>query len=303
MLCLLGLCMWMLVNPRALEAPKILLVIMAVLIFGPLSDAVMDWESNSFPMKYDYFLYLVDKNLGVSAFSLARLLTEWQRSILFIVYQSLVYVMILWYIVSLKRKDGKPRTLLTAYLVNFLTGPCLYLIVPARGPRHAFGNLFPAGNPDVAPVLVRLGGWPNAIPSLHVSTALLFVLFAGESWVLRCFAWSYLAGTVAATLAFEHYLIDLVIAAPFACFAALAAKGEIRKASGNIAVVLAWLLSIRFGTPALLAYPAVLPIAALATIAFAGFSMTKPRKSGVADLSRPEVDFQDRLYTQGHSFK
>jgi len=62
--------------------------------------------------------------------------------------------------------------------------------------------------PDVSPVLVQLNGWPNAIPSLHVSTALLFLLFAGESRVRRCMAWAYLAGSVGATLAFEHYMID-----------------------------------------------------------------------------------------------
>jgi hypothetical protein len=217
--------------------------------------------------------------------------------------------MIAWYVVNLKRRDCRPGRLLISYLVTYFTGPCLYLIVPARGPRHAFGSLFPMGNPDVSPVLVQLSGWPNAIPSLHVSTALLFVFFAGNSRLLRCLAWIYLAGTVAATLAFEHYLIDLVVAVPFACFAALAAEGKIQKALGNLALVLAWLVTIRFATPALVAYPAVLRILSIATVGVAGFSAMSSRKSRSAAFLQPlPVESESttailpaQLYTQSHS--
>ena len=52
------------------------------------------------------------------------------------------------------------------------------------------------------------GATAATVLSLHVSTALLFLLFAGESRVRRCMAWAYLAGSVGATLAFEHYMID-----------------------------------------------------------------------------------------------
>jgi len=177
--------------------------------------------------------------------------------------------------------------LLIAYVVGYLIGPCLYMLLPARGPRHAFGSAFPMGNPDVSPALVQLSGWPNAIPSLHVSTALLFVLFAGKNRVLRVVAWIYLAGTVAATLAFEHYLIDLIVAVPFAYFVTRIAEGKTAQALGNFAVVLAWLLTIRFRTPALVMYPAVLRVLAFATIAFAGFSMPGGRKSATNDLLQP----------------
>jgi hypothetical protein len=301
MLCLLALCVWMFFHPKDEHAPKILLLIMASLFFGPISEWVMDAESSRFPLKFDYFLYLIDKGLDVSAFSLARILTDWQRSVLFVIYQSLGYVMIAWYVVKLKSRDCRSGGLLISYLVTYFTGPVLYLIVPARGPRHAFGSLFPMGNPDVSPVLVPLSGWPNAMPSLHVSTALLFVLFAGKSRILRSLAWLYLAGTIAATLAFEHYVIDLVVAVPFACFAALAGEDKIQKALANLALVLAWLVTIRFGTPALVAYPAVLRILAIATIGVAGFSAMSRRKSRSAVVLEPlpaESESASRLPAQ-----
>jgi hypothetical protein len=277
MLVILGLCLWMLFRPHGREAPRILLLIL-VFAFQPFTQAVMNAENSSFPLKFDYFLYLIDKSLGVPAFLVARLFTEWQRSVLFVVYQSLSAVMIAWYGVSLKIKNGEPGRLLLAYLVTFVAGASLYLIVPACGPRHAFGSAFPLGDPSVSPVLVRLNYWPNAIPSLHLATALLFVFFAGKNRLLRCLAWMYLAGTTAATLAFEHYTIDLIVAVPFACFATLAARRRIRPALANLAAVLAWLLTIRSATPALVAYPTALRILAIATVVLAGFSMTTERE-------------------------
>jgi hypothetical protein len=99
------------------------------------------------------------------------------------------------------------------------------------------------------------------------------VLFSGSGRGLRSLAWIYLAGTAAATLAFEHYLIDLIVGVPFACFAALAAEGKTRPSLGNLAMVLAWLIAIRFATPAVVAYPVLLRILACATVGLASLSL------------------------------
>ena len=286
MLGILGLLIWMLFHPREDFGAKILILIMVFLAIGPVCNAVMNAENASFPLKFDWFLYVVDQNLGISAFSLARVLAEWQRSVLFQIYESLTLAMVAWYGINLRTREGRPNRLLIAYAVTFLVGPCLYLLLPACGPRHAFGSAFPVGNPVVSLVLVHIDGWPNAIPSLHLTTALLFVLFAGKSRVLRCIAWVYVAGTAAATLAFEHYLIDLVVAAPFACFATRVVEGRIRQAAYHLTVVLAWMLAIRYATPMLVAWPAVLRISAVFTVAFAVFSMREARRLG-AGVAQP----------------
>jgi hypothetical protein len=286
MLCILGLLVWMWFHPREHFGPKILVLILVFSALGPVCDAVMNSENAHHPLKFDYFLYRVDRNLGVSAFSVARLFAEWQRSVLFQVYQSLTLAMIVWYGVHLRRRDGRPNRLLIAYAVNFVIGCCLYLVLPACGPRHAFGGTFPAGDPLVPLILVKVDRRPNAIPSLHVSTALLLVLFAGKSRVLRSIAWVYLAGTVAATLAFEHYTIDLIVAVPFACFVTRAAEGQFRHAAYHLTLVLGWMLSIRYATPILVASPAVLRMLACSTVALAAFSMAEKRmrQSGAAQF-------------------
>jgi hypothetical protein len=284
MLAMLGLGLRMLLRPQGKDAPRILLLIL-LFAFEPFSSAVMNAENRGFPLKFDYFLYALDKSLGLSAFWVARLLSEGQRSVLFVVYQSLTAAMITWYGVNLWRRDGKPAGLLVAYLVTFGLGPCLYLIVPACGPRHAFGSAFPMGNPVVPLLPIPLDHWPNAIPSLHVATALLFVFFSGGNRVLGGIAWIYLTATVAATLAFEHYVIDLVVAVPFACCATFVTRGKFRQALSCLAVVLLWLVAIRFATPALTAHPAMLRILAVATVLSAASGM----RAGRAVISLREL--------------
>src|SRR5439155_25160554 len=139
-----------------------------------------------------------------------------------------------WYGLNLL-KGGKPKALLFSYVISYGLAPLFYLAVPACGPRHAFGSIFPIGNPEVAIAPVRLAFWPNAIPSLHLATAVLLIHFAGRSRVMRGFAWVYLAGTAAATIALEHYVIDLVVGVPFAYFAIWVAERDYRRALANLA--------------------------------------------------------------------
>ena len=50
-----------------------------------------------------------------------------------------------------QERTARPAAHCLCNVVNFVVGACLYLImyliVPACGPRHAFGVAFPLGNP------------------------------------------------------------------------------------------------------------------------------------------------------------
>jgi hypothetical protein len=273
MLVVLGLFVWMLFHPQSTAPVKIFLLMAALMLFGPVSNTVMDAEAAALPWKLDYSLYLIDRALGVSAFSIARHLSPWQRDMAFIIYLTLGHWMMVWYALSLTIRNGRPKPLLISYVVSYGLAPLFYLVVPACGPAHAFGRAFPMGNPEVAPVPIHLDGWPNAIPSLHFATAILFVHFAGKNRILQCAAWMYLIGTAAATLAFEHYLIDLVVAVPYAYFAIRAAEGRFGSAFRNMGVVLAWLAAIRLATPLIAAHPWVLRLLVLATVGGGALSL------------------------------
>ena len=267
MLAILGLFVWMLFRPQESAPVKIFLFIAAWALFGPVSNAVMNAEAVAFPWKLDYSLFSIDKALGLSVFSVARHLSPRVRDILIAIYLTLGHWMIVWYGLNLKIRNGRPKTLLLSYSIAYGLAPVFYLVVPACGPRHAFGAAFPMGNPQVAPVPIYLAQWPNAIPSLHFATAILFVYFAGKNRILQCAAWAYLVGTAAATLAFEHYVIDLVVAIPYAYFVIRAAEGRLAASLRYLGVMMAWLLAIRFATPAMAAHPVLLRGLALATLA------------------------------------
>ncbi len=266
MLAVLGLFVWMLIRIHDTAPLKIFGLIAVLMLFGPIADRVMNAEAAAFQWKFDYSLFWIDKTLGLSAFAIARHLSKREQDAVFFIYLTLGQWMIVWYGCNLKMRFGRPRPLLISYLVTYGLGPLFYMIVPAYGPRHAFGALFPFGDPQVSLSLVRLQGWPNAIPSLHLATAVLFVYFSGRSRWLKVLAWFLLAATAAATLAFEHYFIDLVVGVPYAFFAIRVGEARWQSAFRHLAIVLAWLLSIRFETPLLIASPFFLRLAVCATL-------------------------------------
>jgi len=270
MACFLATGVWMLFRPTDSNALKVFFVCVLTLMFGVTAQVVLGAANTALPMKFDCHLYLIDKALGDSpAFLAGRLIRRgplWH--IIRLIYDSLPAATVVWYWMNLKMGNG--RVALIAFGVNLLLGSCLYLIVPACGPAFAFESRYPADPVGVTLQLIKVDASPNCIPSLHVSSAILFVLLAGRRPAVRAFAWLYLAGTATATMVLgEHYLIDLVLAVPFACFAALIAQGQTRRALGNLVLVVAWLISIHFATPLIIAHPNALRAGVVATISIA----------------------------------
>lgn len=264
---ILGLFLWWLLRPQATAPWKILGAFALLLAVQPLNLAVLQASARAYPLKYDCILQALDQSLGLTAFQIARIFSSAQRSFLLGIYEFLSDAMIVWYGIHLVIRGGEARKLLYAYLITFAVGGCLYGIVPAMGPRYAFGDQFPVGTPHFVAIPALLEGYPNAMPSLHLATALLFVLFNGRNRWLLLAALLFLAGTAAATLTFEHYVIDLVVAVPFACFAASLARRKIIPALTYLGVVLAWLGMIRLASPVLVQHPYALRAAALLTLA------------------------------------
>jgi hypothetical protein len=133
-----------------------------------------------------------------------------------------------------------------------------YLTVPVAGPRFVFAG-FPFDVPHLVPSDLRLLPLDseierNGVPSLHFASALLvWWNLRRLNWRLRAATGFFLVGTVLATLGLgEHYLVDLVIAVPFAL--ALQA-GLMAPASASPRI--RW-LAVTVGTTLTLAWLAVL---------------------------------------------
>lgn len=259
-----SLLIWMAASPAS-KQPRKLLLLIAVLAFEPLCDRVIHAEDKLTPLKYDYFLQAIDHSLGFTAFMAASAL-QGLKAPLFVAYQSLTLFMVIWYGVNLVAKGGRPRQLLWAYVILFSVCPALYLIVPAAGPRHAFRAAFPFTEQRPHIDLVALSGFPNAIPSLHIAAAFALLYFAGEVKIWRTIGAAFLTLTGLATLAFEHYVIDLVVGVAFSAFAVLAAGGRWHRAGPYFALVLTWLLTIRYATPWLVEHSWLLRACAAVTV-------------------------------------
>lgn len=266
---------WMLRDERDKTRPLLVIALVLNLFYGSLLTFVMGKENGLVPWKYDHVLHRLDQSLGLSASAAAAVLQGSARVPLLIVYQLMVPMMIVWFLVT--RQYGAQKSLILAYVTELVVGPMLYALVPGCGPRYAFGAHWL--HPSVSDTgLVRLSGMPNAFPSLHIGTAAVFVFLARETkW--RALSLGFFALTVLATLSTgEHYAIDLVAGLTFGCFAAALGARNLPTASLLFLNVLAWSLSVRFAYGALIAHPVLLQSLAALSAAFSAAVIWKQWK-------------------------
>src|SRR5579862_8026338 len=265
-LAILGLFIWLMFRPFATAPWKIMGAFGLLLLAHPITIAALRASDKAYPLKYDYVLQSIDVALGITAFQVARLFTPFDRTILYAVYDSMNAAMVAWYGVHVVMRGGESRKLLYTYFILFLVGASLYGVVPAMGPRYAFSETFPMGNPQGSGHPAALAGYPNAMPSLHLATALALVLFHNRNRWLLSLSLAFLVGSIAATLAFEHYVIDLVVGVPFPCFAVELAYGRLVSSARYMGCVLVWLGLIRFASAGLVGHPWLLRFLAVFTV-------------------------------------
>lgn len=234
---------------------------LAAALIGTLFLPILSLFSST--PKYDLYLYAVDGTLGFSAsFELGRALG---RSTIFFwplacVYDAMFVSMLLIYELHVIRK-GEPKRVLAALALNLCGGFLLYFLLPACGPAYAFPSLFPQHAPsfDYRLHLLNLTAPPNAIPSLHTSTALLLLWFCRKHPRAGAFAILNLICTLLATLASgEHYLIDLVVGVPFAACVFWASARAWKKAFVWLTVTMGWMGMLRWEPYLLTASPLLL---------------------------------------------
>jgi membrane-associated phospholipid phosphatase len=200
----------------------------------------------------DELLWRFDANFGYVEVPLAQLLLNHQVAnvIVHLAYTGLPLVGVIIYLalpnsVALRRKFCIAAGLGTFVLV-------FYRICPAAGPLYLFGRHFPdAVTQMVQPHLRIMGGVAlNCAPSGHVAWALVLWWFTYRycGWRMRFFAGGFFFLTCLATLGLgEHYVIDLVVAVPFAAALMASADREWRAAGGYCLVLVIWLVSLFHG--------------------------------------------------------
>jgi hypothetical protein len=264
--------LWMLKNPNDKTRPLLVFALVLNLFYGVLFTILMDREGSFFPWKFDHVLFHMDESLGLQTAVIAgRLQGAWHIP-LWAVYESMVPMMICWFLVT--RYRNARGSVVLAYVAELAAGPLMYTIVPACGPIYLFGAQWL--HPPIPPVnIIRLSGMPNSFPSLHVATAFVFVLFApGKLW--RAVSLVFLTATCMATLSTgEHYVIDLIPGITFGTFAASVGLKKYRRALVFLGVTGCWSVGVRLGYPFLIEHPMVTRSCAALTLLFAAWAVGK----------------------------
>lgn len=235
------------------------------------------------PLTCDTHLLAADGTLGFQpSFVLGSMIAGRPRlwDLVSTVYYALPFPVALLCAERMARKPFAAGRLLWLFGSMSVVGFAIYAICPGTGPVYAFREWFPSQAPHLS--YAALGTWlavpgapRNAMPSLHFGTALLVYWSTSHLRIAsRIAAALFLAGTAFAVLALgEHYLIDLIVAIPFALvfqaiFGSSGAGRQRSVAALGAALTLAWLLMLRFGIHSLVAWPALVWMAIAVTLGF-----------------------------------
>ncbi len=280
---------WMLRDDRDKTRPVVVLALFINLVYG-FALNVLGRENEWVPFKYDHVLAAIDATLGIDTPTIAASLQGGWRLILGLVYDLMAPMMILWYIAGRheKRYQRRSGSVVPCYIAEMLAGPALYLVVPACGPLYVFGEAFVHPG-AVHADLIRFNGIPNALPSLHLATAMVFVFFS-RGFLWRMGSLAMLAGTAVASISTgEHYFIDLVAGAAFGCFAASVGHKRWFAAVFNLAVTAGWSVAVRYQFQYLIDRPVLLRLSAAVTVVVSLASVAKewmnPTTYSTSDLS------------------
>lgn len=162
--------------------------------------------------------------------------------------------------IALQLRSHRPSgAALVAFVAIGVLGYLIYFIYPAAGPVYLLGTDFPFALPDPARVPLAMApvipASRNAMPSLHMAWAVAMYLAVADrprGWRLAFAAFAAL--TAFATLALgEHYLVDLVVAFPFALAVHAACDGASlrtprRALLGGATLTAAWLIYLATAT-------------------------------------------------------
>lgn len=290
---LVGLAAFLLLGIRAIwtrgEEQRMLLYGFIPALFFAASDwfasELLAITEKLHPRVYDFFLYSFDASLvWQPGPELGRLFAThaWFRISSLLVYVGLAIPIALVYGLNLRHKGRAALPVMYAFLITGPIGVIFYNLLPAMGPAHVFGPAFPFALPDYAraahliPTLVALPGPRNAIPSLHMGWVLLaWWNSKGLRVPWRLVVLYVVVFTVFATLGTgEHYMVDLIVAYPFAlmlqaiCKVSLPIRSRRRLLPllAALGTILVWFALLTFGNRIFWVSPAIPWLTAIATV-------------------------------------
>ena len=249
------------------------------------ATTMLEWTAAAHPKTLDGYLLSFDYSLRMPIVFIAGqlyALKPWLHNASLLAYMGLALPIAVVYAGRLVRFKEKAVSAMLAFLVTGPVGILFYNLFPACGPHALFQQNFPFHVLRIDQVQrlilepVAIQGPRNAIPSLHMAWVLLAWWYSrGLSWVERGIALAFLTLTMFATVGTgEHWLVDLIVAFPFAlliqaiCAYKVSARNGSRKSAFvfGLGCTLAWLAALRYAPGLFWTSPVVPWALAIATI-------------------------------------
>jgi hypothetical protein len=213
---------WITVPSHRKRALWALIAIISILPLGLDMGIILRAIGSFCGVRYDLYLFNLERNFGEPSFLVGQIAATclWLYN-LFMVTYNLFFTSIILTLSALLwlRSERKAVIAARTFLLNLVASVGFYLILPASGPRYAFHQFpyLPKGPVSVHPL--PLTAFPNCVPSVHMSNALLVLWFLRNWWWGRILGIAFVALTGLSTLGIgEHYFIDLLCAFPYAAW-------------------------------------------------------------------------------------
>jgi hypothetical protein len=229
------------------------------------ASTMLAWTGAAHPKTLDLYLLSFDYSLRIQCvFAAGQIFVRdhFLHAVGLLVYLGLALPISIVYGGRLVRYQEKAFPVMLAFLITGPVGILFYNLFPACGPLSLFKEGFPfvPFPPLDAPRLflepVTIAGARNAMPSLHMAWMLLAWWYSrGLSWLERLIVFIFLAFTAFATLGTgEHWLVDLIVAFPFALMiegacaysVPLKKSPRLRAICFGLLATLGWLILLRY---------------------------------------------------------
>jgi hypothetical protein len=237
----------------------------ALVSSGWVLPGLLAWGARVNPKSFDLYLLSFDASLRFQpSFVLGAAFLRWPLfgTVSTAFYMGILCLCTLVFAEHLQRSVNKAVAIFSAFFCSSFVGILFFNLFPARGPLYLFRADFPTRplpldvirHLRLEPVIVP--GYANAMPSLHMTWALLGFWYSRNApvWV-RLVASAFLAFTIFSTLGKgEHYLADLVVALPFSLMmyalcafsAGWTSLWRIRSVVYGAATAILWMTLLRF---------------------------------------------------------
>lgn len=230
------------------------------LLLGALSvstNAALASNRLIFPATWDYFVYRIDSAFGGIATQTASLNSMGSPFLQAFTTTMYTLLIIFFYVMvglAMRKRQMAKLHVWRTLVVPFAIAWFLYALLPLSGPAYAFfdsqfPNDMPAAVKVMASQVVIPPAYRNAMPSMHLTGALLiWMLSIGlRHRIAILFSSLFVFSTVWATMATgEHYLLDLVVAVPYSAFIGTALIWPQLFRGNRKVVAVIWLSGVNF---------------------------------------------------------